>query len=92
MSFATVQVLASYMAQHGATRLYAKELAPNDNTKNQIYLGQSFEVLQLIPFGDITSSAIAPEKVLQAAVNLDWIDDNGDQAPASHTKFILYPQ
>ena len=92
MSFATVQVLASCMAQHGATRLYAKELAPNDNTKNQIYLGQSFEVLQLIPFGDITPSAIVPEKVLQAAVNLDWIDDNGDQAPASHTKFILYPQ
>jgi hypothetical protein len=46
----------------------------------------------LIPFGDITSSAIAPEKVLQAAVNLDWIDDNGNQTPASHTKFILYPQ
>ncbi len=92
MSFATVQVLASCMAQHGATRLYAKELAPNDNTKNQIYLGQSFEVLQLIPFGDITSSAIAPEKVLKAAVNLDWIDDNGVQAPAFHTKFILYPQ
>jgi hypothetical protein len=80
------------LAQLGATRLYAKELAPNDNTKNQIYLGKSFEILQLIPFGDITSSAIAPEKVLQAAVNLDWIDDNGDQTPASHTKFILYPQ
>ena len=92
MSFATVQILASCLAQLGATRLYAKELAPNDNTKNQIYLGPSFEVLQLIPFGDITSSAIAPEKVLQAAVNLDWIDDNGNQTPASHTKFILYPQ
>jgi len=92
MSFATVQILASCLAQLGATRLYAKELAPNDNTKNQIYLGKSFEILQLIPFGDITSSAIAPEKVLQAAVNLDWIDDNGDQTPASHTKFILYPQ
>ena len=92
MSFATIQVLSSCMAQLGVTRLYAKELAPNDNTKNQIYLGQSFEVLQLIPFGDVASSAIAPEKVLQAAVNLDWIDDNGNQAPASHTKFILYPQ
>jgi len=92
MSFATVQVLSSCMAQLGVTRLYAKELAPNDNTKNQIYLGQSFEVLQLIPFGDITSSAIAPEKVLQAAVNLDWIDDNGVQTPATYTKFILYPQ
>ncbi len=92
MSFATVQILASCMAQLGATRMYAKELSPNDNTKNQIYLGQSFEVLQLIPFGDITSSAIAPDKVLQAAVDLDWIDDAGSSAPAIRTKFILYPQ
>ena len=92
MSFATVQVLASCMAQHGATRLYAKELAPNDNTKNQIYLGPSFEVLQLIPFGEIVASTIAPEKVLQASVNLDWIDATGESAPASRTKFILYPQ
>jgi hypothetical protein len=92
MSFATVQVLASCMAQHGATRLYAKELAPNDNTKNQIYLGPSFEVLQLIPFGEIIASTIAPEKVLQASVNLGWIDETGESAPASRTKFILYPQ
>ena len=92
MSFATVQTLASCMAQLGATRLYAKELAPNDNTKNQIYLGQSFEVLQLIPFGQIIASSIAPEKVLQAPVSLDWINDNGEQSPAAHTKFILYPQ
>ena len=91
MSFATVQVLATCMAQHGATRLYAKELAPNDNTKNQIYLGPSFEVLQLIPFGEIIASTIAPEKVLQASVNLDWIDETGESAPASRTKFILYP-
>ena len=77
MSFATVQILASCLAQLGATRLYAQELAPNDNTKNQIYLGQSFEVLQLIPFGEIVSSIIAPEKILQASVSLDWINDNG---------------
>lgn len=92
MSFATVQVLATCMAQHGATRLYAKELAPNDNTKNQIYLGPSFEVLQLIPFGEIVASTIAPEKVLQASVNLDWIDETGESSPASRTKLILYPQ
>jgi hypothetical protein len=27
------------MAAHGATRFYAKQLAPNDNSKNQVYLG-----------------------------------------------------
>ena len=92
MSFATVQVLASCLAKLGATRLYAKELAPNDNTKNQIYLGPSFEILQLLPFGEIIPSSVAPDKVLQASVNLDWINDDGEIATAAHTKFILYPQ
>ncbi|MEY4445795.1 MAG: hypothetical protein RL444_908 [Verrucomicrobiota bacterium] len=92
MSFASVQALASCLAEAGAARLYAKELAPNDNTKNQIYLGPSFEVLQLIPFGEVIASSIAPDKVLQASVSLDWINDNGEQTPAAHTKLILYPQ
>jgi hypothetical protein len=92
MSLATVQMLASCLTQLGATRLYAKELAPNDNTKNQIYLGPSFEVLQLLPFGEITDSTVAPGKVLQASVDLEWVDETGSSAPANRTKFILYPQ
>jgi len=66
MSFASIQSLAACMSGLGATRLYAKELAANDNTKNQIYLGPSFEVLQLLPFGDIFPSPKAPTTVLQA--------------------------
>jgi hypothetical protein len=38
MTFDSVQSLARRMAELGASKLYVKELASNDNTKNQIYL------------------------------------------------------
>lgn len=92
MSFANIQSLAACMSGLGATRLYAKELAANDNTKNQIYLGPSFEVLQLLPFGDIFPSPKAPTTVLQAMLKFIWIDEAGETEPAKHTKLVLYPQ
>lgn len=92
MSFTSIQNLAACMSGLGATRLYAKELAANDNNKNQIYLGPSFEVLQLLPFGDIFPSPKAPTTVLQAMVRFAWIDDWGEKEPANHTKLVLYPQ
>lgn len=80
------------MSELGATRLYAKELAANDNTKNQIYLGPSFEVLQLLPFGEIFPSPNAPTTVLQAMLKFAWIDEFGKTEPAKHAKLVLYPQ
>ena len=35
----------------GAERIIVKQLANNDNTKQQVYLGGSFEVIQLLPSG-----------------------------------------
>jgi hypothetical protein len=92
MSFSSIQSLAACMSGLGATRLYAKELAANDNTKNQIYLGPSFEVLQLLPFGDIYPSPKAPATVLHAVLRFSWVDDTGGAEPAKHAKLVLYPQ
>ncbi len=92
MSFANIQSLAACMSGLGATRLYSKELAANDNTKNQIYLGPSFEVLQLLPFGDIFPSPKAPTTVLQAMLKFIWVDEAGETEPAKHTKLVLDPQ
>ena len=41
------------MRDAGATKFYAKLLAPNDNSKNQPYLSKDFSALNIIPFGDI---------------------------------------
>jgi hypothetical protein len=80
------------MSGLGATRFYAKELAPNDNGKNQIYLGPSFEVLQLLPFGEVHPSPKAPTTVLHAMVRLAWVDETGATEPAPDTKLVLYPK
>ena len=45
--------LLELMRLQGAVRLYAKKLAPNDNSKNQIYLGGDFSALNVIPYHDI---------------------------------------
>ena len=43
----------------GAERIIVKQLANNDNTKQQVYLGGSFEVIQLLPSGEIYSSGMS---------------------------------
>ncbi|WP_237064667.1 hypothetical protein [Loktanella sp. M215] len=45
--------LLDQMAAHGAVRFYAKRIAPNDNSKNQVYLGGGFGALNIIPHGPV---------------------------------------
>jgi hypothetical protein len=58
----------------GVTRILVKELAPNDNSKNQIYVGRGFESLNLIPVRQV--SAKEPfrrnEKPINFKAKLDW--------------------
>lgn len=82
------------MRHHGATRVYAKKLAPNDNSKNQVYLGGDFSALNIIPHGNIyTDDAETGGSVrnrAKAAVDFYWMDDAGlHHAP--NTGLILYP-
>ena len=83
------------MRFNGATRIYAKKLAPNDNSKNQVYLGGDFSALNIIPHGEIyfddAEVAGAVRDRAKAAVNFYWIDNAGrHQAP--NTGLILYPK
>ncbi len=43
--FDTLAALVSRFDALGATRIFFKPLAENDNSKQQVYLGGSFEVL-----------------------------------------------
>lgn len=83
------------MRSHGAKRFYAKQLAPNDNSKNQVYLGGDFSALNIIPHGDIATNekSISGSKRdrLYAPVSFSWINEDGiHDAPSS--KLILYPK
>ncbi|HRN52128.1 MAG TPA: MvaI/BcnI family restriction endonuclease [Gemmatimonadaceae bacterium] len=82
------------LRDHGARRIYAKALAPNDNSKNQVYLGGDFEVLQVIPGSEPVPgvSGTHGEPIFKSALTFSWLDDEGRAFPAPAAQLILYPQ
>jgi len=79
------------MADSGATRLYAKPLAPNDNSKNQIYFGPGIESLNIFPHSDPELDTQEGRQILKAKIDFAWIDGEGI-FPAPMAQFIFYPQ
>jgi len=83
------------MRHHGATRIYAKNLAPNDNSKNQVYLGGDFSALNVIPHGEIYSDdaaiAGAVRDRAKARVSFFWVAEGGKHR-APDAGLILYPK
>lgn len=81
--------------QRGATRFFAKKLAPNDNSKNQIYLGGDFSALGLIPHEavliDETGIAGSVRDRAKAKVPFHWYTD-GMFSAAPNAQLILYPK
>lgn len=91
--------LLALMVQKGARRLFAKELAANDNSKQQVYLGGSLDVLNILPTGDLSLSAststkpsAAGRQTIKAPLAFSWLLDNGALSAAPGAQLILYPQ
>jgi hypothetical protein len=84
----------------GAERLFFKRLAPNDNSKNQLYVGGSVEDTRCIPTGEwkthvgtsTKSGNTQPLTILIAPMDFTWVDANGVESKAPSTQMILYPQ
>jgi hypothetical protein len=93
--FTSLNQLLVAMQKSGSTRFLAKRLAPNDNSKNQIYLGGGFDALNIIPHGDIETdykkTAGAVRRRDKAPVELYWIDSEGT-GRAPEAQLILYPK
>lgn len=78
------------MRDAGATKFYAKLLAPNDNSKNQPYLSKDFSALNIIPFGDIEEEKTNKIYTAKAKLNFFWVMPTGvEHAPGA--QLILYP-
>ena len=94
----TLETAMQIMRDCGAVDFYVKKLSPNDNSKNQIYLGLDLTDLSFIPTGDIEASQTISKKKLknnikyQAPMNILWIDADGRRYPAPNAKLIYYPQ
>jgi hypothetical protein len=89
----SLEQLRRMMVGHGVTQLLLKELAANDNSKNQPYLGGNLEILNLLPMGEIREETTPKGKTgLKAPLPLSWLRSDGSITPAPNTQIILYPQ
>ncbi|GMU86906.1 MAG: hypothetical protein AMXMBFR48_21470 [Ignavibacteriales bacterium] len=86
--------LLSLFRDNGCTKVYVKELSPNDNSKNQVYLGGSYDVLNILPFNEIKAEEIGDWKRerFKATLDFSWITDDGELANAPFAQLILYPK
>lgn len=90
MKLADVQGL---FANAGCTHLYAKVLAENDNSKNQVYFGPDFKALNLFPTERIVAADSGRSgSIFKAKLNFSWLLENGSAVTAPGAQLILYPQ
>ncbi len=76
----------------GCTKLYAKPLAENDNSKNQVYFGPDFQALNLFPNEGILPENATKNPIFKAKLRFGWLLDDGSIAAVPRAQFILYPQ
>ncbi|MCX6304401.1 MAG: MvaI/BcnI family restriction endonuclease [Bacteroidetes bacterium] len=89
-----LQNLRNLFADKGCPKIYVKVLSANDNSKNQIYFGGSFEILNILPISDIRNESAGEWKKerFKATINFSWMDDDGVVYPAPQSQLILYPK
>ena len=88
---ANLSSLLKRFSELGAITAFCKPLAENDNSKQQIYLGGSFDVIQIFPFHDIEATENGKNSTYKAKLNFLWIDENQTEK-AVGAQLILYPQ
>lgn len=89
--FADLADLLRRFASLGATRAFCKPLAENDNSKQQIYLGGSLEVLQMFPVKDVVATPNGMDSTYKAKLDFVWISDDETER-AVGAQLILYPR
>ena len=84
--------LKSLFVQAGCTQLYAKPLAENDNSKNQVYFGPDFQALNLFPNTGIFADSSTKNPIFKAKLHFGWLQSNAQIVEAPGAQLILYPQ
>jgi len=86
--------LIKLFGDKGCRKIYAKTLSPNDNSKNQVYLGGSFDILNIFPFTDIQAddSGDWERSRFKAKLDFFWLKDTGELCNAPAAQLILYPK
>jgi hypothetical protein len=86
--------LKSLFADNGCQKIYIKKLSPNDNSKNQVYFGGSFEILNILPITEIKTEEAGDwnKERFKATINFSWVSEDGNLYSAPNAQLILYPK
>ncbi len=84
--------LKSLFVQAGCTKLYAKPLAENDNSKNQVYFAGAVAALNVFPSTEIFAENTDKGPSFKAKLKFGWMLENGNVAAAPNAQLILYSQ
>lgn len=89
-----LQKLKRLFSDNGCEKIYVKSLSANDNSKNQVYLGGNFEVLNILPISAITTEEAGDwnRERFKAEIDFSWITDEGEVCFAPRAQLILYPK
>ena len=79
----TFKQLKEVFSINDCDTIYYKKLAKNNNSKQQIYFGKSFDILNEIPFGSVVKSDRG--EAWHANLDYSWIGEDGKlyKAPIS---------
>ena len=71
--------LKSLFVNNCCDRVYLKILAPNDNSKNQVYFGGNFEILNILPINDIITAEAGDwrRERFKASIDFTWVTSGG---------------
>jgi MvaI/BcnI restriction endonuclease family len=90
-----LDTIKQLMDEKGVRSLIYKRLAPNDNSKNQIYLGGDYSSLQLLPFGQVSTDVSRKDSKrdrFKAGLAFYWLNADGQLHQAPSAQLILYPK
>jgi len=96
----SLDTLVNLCRDLGVKRIIYKPLSPNDNSKNQPYMGGHLTELGFLPTGNIIESQSTsgktrdPKRKIKYTTTLDyyWLSSDGQKYIAPNAKLIYYPQ
>jgi len=87
-----LDILLKKFKELGAIKIIAKELSENDNSKNQVYFGPSFDALSLLPTGKIETDGKGKMPTFKAPIRFNWLNELNIPYEAPYAQLILYPK
>jgi hypothetical protein len=89
----TLSEIQQLFADAHCVRLYAKQLAKNDNSKQQIYFGSGFETINILPSYRVEADSRKDSRPkFKTKLDFGWLSRNGNISKAPGAQLILYPQ